>query len=297
MLFFPESPRYLVETDQADKALVVLKKLHYNGSNEDWIQTEFNEIKLTIEAEKAITAPGWRVMFTVPTWRTRLMHATLIQFFGQMTGINVSPLDVHFAPVMAADFATHLAGHRLLFDNIIREPWHCRRSQSARHQYLQCSRSHFQLLLHRLLPRQGRASEATHFRHDCHQRSADLRSRARFAGTWCDWISQRRNIGSWCLLPLRGLVYLQRELWPDIVGLRKRDHAAEYPWQRFGFRDWCWKLACGNSLVAGLANSPRKDHVQILLRVRRIQSASNIANHLFRIQGMSDLLKLLFAIS
>jgi len=89
MLFFPESPRYLVETDQADKALVVLKKLHYNGSNEDWVQTEFNEIKLTIEAEKAITAPGWRVMFTVPTWRTRLMHATLIQFFGQMTGINV----------------------------------------------------------------------------------------------------------------------------------------------------------------------------------------------------------------
>jgi hypothetical protein len=90
MMFFPESPRYLVETDRAEDALVVLKKLHYNGSNEDWIQAEFNEIKMTIDAERAITAPGWRVMFTVPVWRTRLMHATLIQFFGQMTGCVVT---------------------------------------------------------------------------------------------------------------------------------------------------------------------------------------------------------------
>ncbi|KAH3911609.1 hypothetical protein HBI56_163470 [Parastagonospora nodorum] len=89
MMFFPESPRYLVEIDRADEALVVLKKLHFDGSNSDWIQSEFNEIKLTIDAERAITAPGWRVMFTVPVWRTRLMHATLVQFFGQMTGINV----------------------------------------------------------------------------------------------------------------------------------------------------------------------------------------------------------------
>jgi MFS family permease len=86
MLFFPESPRYLVEIDRADDALKVLRKLHYNGSNDDWIQSEFNEIKLTIDAEKAITAPGWKVMFTVPVWRKRLMHATLVQVFTQMTG-------------------------------------------------------------------------------------------------------------------------------------------------------------------------------------------------------------------
>ena len=89
ILFFPESPRYLVEKDRADEALVVLKKLHANGSNDEWIQDEFNEIKLTIEAEKAITAPGWSIMFKVKPWRTRLMHATLMQVFTQMTGINV----------------------------------------------------------------------------------------------------------------------------------------------------------------------------------------------------------------
>ncbi|KAF2800966.1 general substrate transporter [Melanomma pulvis-pyrius CBS 109.77] len=89
ILFFPESPRYLVETDRADEALRVLRKLHYDGTNDDWIQAEFNEITLTIEAEKAITAPGWLIMFKVKAWRIRLMHATLAQVFTQMTGINV----------------------------------------------------------------------------------------------------------------------------------------------------------------------------------------------------------------
>lgn len=89
ILFFPESPRYLIETDRADEAYDVLRKLHYNGRNEDEVTTQFNEMKQTIEAEKAITAPGWAIMFKVKPWRTRLMHATLIQVFTQMTGINV----------------------------------------------------------------------------------------------------------------------------------------------------------------------------------------------------------------
>lgn len=85
-MFFPESPRYLVEIDRADEALKVLHKLHYNGSNEEWINQEFNEIKTTIDAERAITAPGWAIMFKVKPWRTRLLHATAIQVFTQMTG-------------------------------------------------------------------------------------------------------------------------------------------------------------------------------------------------------------------
>ncbi|KAF2017954.1 general substrate transporter [Aaosphaeria arxii CBS 175.79] len=89
ILFFPESPRHLMEKDKADEAMAVLRKLHFDGSNEEWIQSEFNEIKLTIEAEKAITAPGWSIMFKVKAWRMRLLHATLMQVFTQMTGINV----------------------------------------------------------------------------------------------------------------------------------------------------------------------------------------------------------------
>lgn len=89
LLFFPESPRHLIEIDRADEAMRVLRRLHYNGRNDDWIMQEFTEIKTTIDAEKAITVPGWKIMFTTPQWRARLWQATLVQIFTQFTGINV----------------------------------------------------------------------------------------------------------------------------------------------------------------------------------------------------------------
>lgn len=89
LLFFPESPRHLMETEREEEAMRVLRKLHFDGANDAWISAEFHEIKTTIAAEKAITVPGWRIMFTVKQWRVRLMHATLVQVFTQLTGINV----------------------------------------------------------------------------------------------------------------------------------------------------------------------------------------------------------------
>ncbi|KAF2755587.1 general substrate transporter [Pseudovirgaria hyperparasitica] len=89
LFFFPESPRYLVQTDREDEALKVLRKLHYDGTNDDWIDEEFREIRLTIQAENTVTEPGWLIMFQVPTYRRRLALATFIQVFTQFTGINV----------------------------------------------------------------------------------------------------------------------------------------------------------------------------------------------------------------
>ncbi|KAH6673430.1 general substrate transporter [Halenospora varia] len=89
IMFFPESPRHLMETDREEEAMRVLQKLHADGTNEEWIQREFHEIKTTIAAEKAVSVPGWRIMFTVPQWRTRLMHGVAVQVFTQFTGINV----------------------------------------------------------------------------------------------------------------------------------------------------------------------------------------------------------------
>ena len=73
MFFLPESPRYLVETQRHDQAMTVLRKLHFNGTNHDWVNAEYHEVKATIEAEQAASAPGWTVMFKVPQWRTRLL--------------------------------------------------------------------------------------------------------------------------------------------------------------------------------------------------------------------------------
>lgn len=88
IMFFPESPRHLMETDREEEAMRVLQKLHADGTNEEWIQREFHEIKTTIAAEKAVSVPGWRIMFTVPQWRTRLMHGVAVQVFTQFTGIS-----------------------------------------------------------------------------------------------------------------------------------------------------------------------------------------------------------------
>lgn len=74
MIFLPESPRHLVEKEKFAQAMRVLRKLHFDGTNEDWIEAEYNEICRTIEAEKAVAAPGWLPMFTVPQWRTRMLY-------------------------------------------------------------------------------------------------------------------------------------------------------------------------------------------------------------------------------
>lgn len=81
----------------------VLQKLHFDGTNDEWIQREFFEIKTTLQAEKEITVPGWRIMFTVPQWRTRLMHGVAVQAFTQLTGISMSTLKSIAAVLTSAD--------------------------------------------------------------------------------------------------------------------------------------------------------------------------------------------------
>lgn len=75
LFFLPESPRHLIGKEKYEEAMKVLRKLHYDGTNEDWIQREYAEIKSTIDAERAVTEPGWLVMFRVPQYRTRLLYA------------------------------------------------------------------------------------------------------------------------------------------------------------------------------------------------------------------------------
>ncbi|KAJ6115496.1 hypothetical protein N7523_005913 [Penicillium sp. IBT 18751x] len=89
MIFLPESPRYLIENGRFSEAMQVLRKTHSDGTNDDWIEAEYTGICRTIEAEKNIAMPGWMPMFTVPQWRTRMLHGLAVQAFTQMTGINV----------------------------------------------------------------------------------------------------------------------------------------------------------------------------------------------------------------
>lgn len=89
MFFLPESPRFLVAQEKYEEAHDLLVRLHYDGTNMDWIEQEFAEIREVISAEKNIKVNQWMAMFCVPQWRRRMLLATGIQAFGQTTGINV----------------------------------------------------------------------------------------------------------------------------------------------------------------------------------------------------------------
>jgi sugar porter (SP) family MFS transporter len=87
--FLKESPRWLVEQDRLEEARGVLASLHGTGSNQEFLDLEFREIRDTIVAEKAVAVKSWKEMVSRPSWRKRLFLGMVIQAFGQLSGINV----------------------------------------------------------------------------------------------------------------------------------------------------------------------------------------------------------------
>ncbi|KAJ5723324.1 hypothetical protein N7488_001359 [Penicillium malachiteum] len=102
MIFVPESPRHLIEKKEYTEAMRVLRKLHYDGTNDDWIQTEYRSICRTIELDSHVYRSQMAhanavclYCFTqtvsphiqLETYDYR--HGLAVQVFTQMTGINV----------------------------------------------------------------------------------------------------------------------------------------------------------------------------------------------------------------
>ncbi|KAN0090603.1 general substrate transporter [Hyaloscypha variabilis] len=87
--FLQESPRWLMEKDRHDEAREALYKLHFNGSNQEYLDLEFAEIRDTITAEKLLAVKSWSGLIQKPSWRRRLILGCGIQAWGQLSGINV----------------------------------------------------------------------------------------------------------------------------------------------------------------------------------------------------------------
>ncbi|KAF7946842.1 uncharacterized protein EAE97_004091 [Botrytis byssoidea] len=87
--FLQESPRWLMEKDQQEEAREALYKLHGDGSNDEYLELEFAEIRDTIIAEKTVAVKPWSGLVAKKSWRHRLILGCGIQAWGQLSGINV----------------------------------------------------------------------------------------------------------------------------------------------------------------------------------------------------------------
>lgn len=91
VLFFPESPRWLIAHDRAEEALDVMAKYHGQGDrNSPMVQFQYREI-IEQAAQYRDENPWWdyRELFNTRAarYRTTMMVAT--SFIGQWSGNNV----------------------------------------------------------------------------------------------------------------------------------------------------------------------------------------------------------------
>lgn len=87
--FLNESPRWLAEQDRNEEALEVLRKLRSDGTNDEYIELEFREIRDVIIADRLNNQINWFTILSKPSWRRRLILGCGIQAFGPLSGINV----------------------------------------------------------------------------------------------------------------------------------------------------------------------------------------------------------------
>ncbi|KAH9837046.1 general substrate transporter [Rhodofomes roseus] len=97
--FMPESPRWLIDTDQDDEGLQVLVDLHGGDPHDEIANAEYQEIKerVMIERESG-EARSYSVMWQ--KYKRRVLLAMSSQAFAQLNGINVIS---YYAPRVFAE--------------------------------------------------------------------------------------------------------------------------------------------------------------------------------------------------
>ena len=91
MLFFPESPRWLIAHDRREEALAIFAKYHADGdATAPIVHLQYDEIIEQMQ-EYRNENPWWdfRELVNTRAARYRLLLVVLTSFFGQWSGNNV----------------------------------------------------------------------------------------------------------------------------------------------------------------------------------------------------------------
>ncbi|OCB89303.1 general substrate transporter [Sanghuangporus baumii] len=89
IMWFPESPRWLVDHGREEEALEVLADLHAHGNKDDsLVQLEYEEIRQQVYFEKQEGAKSYMDLFK-PGITRRVMLGTSLQMWSQLSGMNI----------------------------------------------------------------------------------------------------------------------------------------------------------------------------------------------------------------
>lgn len=89
ILFFPESPRWLIDHGRHERGLQVLAQLHAHGNqNDPWVIAEYEQIREQLTFEHENEAKSFKELFVNKSSLRRLIIATALQASVQMTGVS-----------------------------------------------------------------------------------------------------------------------------------------------------------------------------------------------------------------
>ncbi|EPE26367.1 MFS general substrate transporter [Glarea lozoyensis ATCC 20868] len=117
IMFFPESPRWLIAHDRREEALAVFAKYHGDGDeNSPVVQLEYHEVLEQLHATRDEN-PWWdfRELVNTPGARYRLYMVIGMSFFGQWSGNNVIN---YFMPSMVKKAGINNPNTQLLINAI-----------------------------------------------------------------------------------------------------------------------------------------------------------------------------------